>query len=69
MIAERLAPWPVARPLGARRWLHNIGLLALGSVAVRLVVPAAAMGAAFWAQSRQIGLFLRWNCRCGRPFR
>jgi len=57
MIAERLAPWRVARPLGARRWLHNIGLLALGSVAVRLVVPAAAMGAAFWAQSREIGLF------------
>lgn len=57
LIAERLAPWRVDRPLGARRWLHNIGLLAVGSVAVRLVVPAAAMGAAIWAQSREIGLF------------
>ena len=57
LLAERLAPWRVARPLGARRWLHTIGLLAVGSVAVRLLVPAAAMGAAIWAERRDIGLF------------
>lgn len=57
LLAERLLPWRVARPLGARRWLSNIGLLAIGSVLVRLVVPAAAMGAAFWAQQRELGLF------------
>jgi sterol desaturase/sphingolipid hydroxylase (fatty acid hydroxylase superfamily) len=42
--------------MGRRRWVHNLGLLAVGSVLVRLLVPAAAMGAAFWAQSRGFGL-------------
>jgi sterol desaturase/sphingolipid hydroxylase (fatty acid hydroxylase superfamily) len=56
MLAEQIAPWRVARPLGRRRWLHNLGLLAVGSVLVRLLVPAAAMGAAFWAQGRGFGL-------------
>ncbi len=57
LLAERLVPWRVARPLGARRWFANIGLLALSSVAVRLLVPVAAIGAAIWAQGRDIGLF------------
>ncbi len=56
ILAERLWPWAVARPLGARRWWGNLGLLAVGTVLIRLVVPAAAMGAAFWAQARAWGL-------------
>jgi sterol desaturase/sphingolipid hydroxylase (fatty acid hydroxylase superfamily) len=59
VVLERAMPWRVARPLGPRRWLHNIGLLASGSVLVRVLVPAAAMGAAFWAEARGIGL-LHW---------
>ena len=57
ILLERALPWRVARPLGMWRWPHNLGLVVLGSVLVRLVVPAAAMGAAFWAEARGIGLF------------
>ena len=56
LLAERLWPWRVARPLGARRGWGNFGLLALGTLLIRLVVPAAAMGVAFWAQERGWGL-------------
>jgi len=63
ILAERLWPWAAARPtgtaarpLGARRWWGNLGLLAVGTVLIRLIVPAAAMGAAFWAQARGWGL-------------
>jgi len=59
LAAERLIPWNVPRPLGWRRWLPNFGLVALGSVAVRFLMPLAAVGAALWAQSRDIGL-LNW---------
>lgn len=60
LAAERLWPWRVARPLGARRWVGNLGLLAVGTILIRLVVPAAAMGAAFWAQARGWGLMQGW---------
>lgn len=56
LLAEMLAPWRVARPLGPRRWSHHFGLLMLGALLARLLVPAGAMGAAFWAQSRGLGL-------------
>jgi sterol desaturase/sphingolipid hydroxylase (fatty acid hydroxylase superfamily) len=45
------------RTLGARRWLGNLGLAACGAAAVRLAAPAAAVGAALWAEARGIGLF------------
>lgn len=57
ILLERMLPWRVARPLGMRRWPHNLGLVVLGSVLVRLVAPAAAMGAAFWAEAQGVGLF------------
>lgn len=53
---ERLRPWRDARPLGMRRWPSNIGLGVLGALLVRAAVPAAAVGAAAWAQARGIGL-------------
>lgn len=56
LAAERLIPWNVPRPLGWRRWIPNFGLVALGAVTVRFLMPLAAVGAAFWAQSRGIGL-------------
>ena len=56
LLAEILAPWRVARPLGLRRWPHNFGLLVVGSALLRLLVPATAMGAALWAQARGLGL-------------
>lgn len=59
LAAERLIPWKVPRPLGWRRWVPNFGLLALGAVTVRFLLPLAAVGAALWAQSRDIGL-MNW---------
>jgi sterol desaturase/sphingolipid hydroxylase (fatty acid hydroxylase superfamily) len=41
----------------SRRWIANVGLLLLSSVILRIVFPAAAVGAAFWAQQMEFGLF------------
>jgi sterol desaturase/sphingolipid hydroxylase (fatty acid hydroxylase superfamily) len=59
LLAERLIPWAQPHPLGWRRWLPNLGLVALGGVAVRFGLPLAAVGAALWAQAQGIGL-LNW---------
>lgn len=57
--AERLIPWSQPRPLGWRRWLPNLGLVALGALLVRFGLPLAAVGAAAWAEARGIGL-MNW---------
>jgi sterol desaturase/sphingolipid hydroxylase (fatty acid hydroxylase superfamily) len=57
VVLERLRPWRAVRPLGMRRWPANLGLALLGSLLVRAAVPAAAVGAAVWAEGRGIGLF------------
>ncbi|MDN2568557.1 sterol desaturase family protein [Aquibium sp. A9E412] len=41
----------------ARRWLTNLSMVLLSSVVLRIVFPAAAVGAALWAESRGWGLF------------
>jgi len=41
----------------SQRWLHNLSLLGLATVLVRLLIPAGAVGAALWAQSQQLGLW------------
>ncbi len=56
LLAERIIPWAQPRPLGARRWVANLGLVALGSVLVRLTLPLAAVGVALWAQDADVGL-------------
>lgn len=53
---ERWRPWGHARPLGRSRWPGNIGLAFAGALLVRAVVPAAAVGAAVWAEGRGLGL-------------
>lgn len=52
---ERL--WP-RRPqrLDWRRWPGNLGLAIVDSLALRLVAPAAAVGVAFWAEARGLGV-------------
>jgi hypothetical protein len=55
---ERLIPWRQARPLGRRRWPANLGLAVLGALLVRAVMPAAAVGAALWAEARGWGLLV-----------
>ncbi|MBK1658661.1 sterol desaturase family protein [Paracraurococcus ruber] len=53
---ERLIPWRRDRPLGIRRWPGNVGLAVAGALLLRALMPAAAIGAAFWAEARGIGL-------------
>jgi hypothetical protein len=54
---ERVVPWQSDRRLlGMRRWPGNFGLALLGALLVRATVPAAAVGAALWAQARGSGL-------------
>jgi sterol desaturase/sphingolipid hydroxylase (fatty acid hydroxylase superfamily) len=43
--------------LKTRRWFTNVAMVVLSSVLVRILFPAAAVGAAFWAESRGYGLF------------
>jgi sterol desaturase/sphingolipid hydroxylase (fatty acid hydroxylase superfamily) len=39
------------------RWRRNLGLIAVSTLASRLVVPASGAAAAFWAGANGIGLF------------
>jgi len=41
----------------SRRWLTNLGLVVLSSVVLRVVFPAAAVGAALWARENGWGVF------------
>jgi sterol desaturase/sphingolipid hydroxylase (fatty acid hydroxylase superfamily) len=58
-----MAIWEVARPRRrlllpkARRWLSNLSLVAVNSLLLRLVFPAAAVGIAAAAAARGWGLF------------
>jgi sterol desaturase/sphingolipid hydroxylase (fatty acid hydroxylase superfamily) len=54
---ELLAPrraWAVGR---APRWTNNLGILVVDVIAVRVLIPAAAVGAALFAAERGWGLF------------
>jgi sterol desaturase/sphingolipid hydroxylase (fatty acid hydroxylase superfamily) len=42
--------------LAWRRWPSNLGLVAIGSVLLRLVAPAGAVGVAVWAEAQGLGL-------------
>lgn len=42
--------------LKSRRWMTNLSLLVVSSAVLRVVFPAAAVGAALWAESRGWGL-------------
>ena len=61
---EAAAP---ARPLSvpkAKRWLNNLGLVALNSLVLRLLFPAAAVGVATLAEQQGWGALRYW----GVPF-
>jgi sterol desaturase/sphingolipid hydroxylase (fatty acid hydroxylase superfamily) len=57
-----MALWELAAPRRALtvskavRWLNNLGLVALNTVLLRLLFPAAAVGVAAWAQQQGWGL-------------
>ncbi len=60
-----MAVWEVAAPvrqLTARkpkRWFRNIAVAVMNAFVVRLVAPAGAVGVAWWAESRGVGLLNR----------
>jgi sterol desaturase/sphingolipid hydroxylase (fatty acid hydroxylase superfamily) len=62
-IFATMAAWELVAPRRALtvskpvRWLNNVGLVALNSVALRLIFPAAAVGMAAFAQAQGWGLF------------
>ena len=43
--------------LKTRRWFTNVSMVVLSSVMLRMLFPAAAVGAALWAENRGYGLF------------
>lgn len=55
-LAEHLWPRRGRALHRVQRWPHNLALVGVGTVAVRLVAPAGVVTAALWAESRQWGL-------------
>ena len=51
---------PLTAPKGSR-WFTNWAIVILDSLVVRLIFPAAAVGAAFWAAANGFGLFNLWG--------
>ncbi len=57
LLAPRLERPEMVGALKAKRWFTNFSILILSSMLLRLVFPAAAVGAAVYAESRGLGLF------------
>ncbi|MBI1188936.1 MAG: sterol desaturase family protein [Alphaproteobacteria bacterium] len=57
MTLEARAPRRTRTQTPRARWSNNLAIAALNALAVRLVFPAAAIGAALWAQAEGVGLF------------
>ncbi|MET0597928.1 MAG: sterol desaturase family protein [Mesorhizobium sp.] len=55
--SPRLERPEMAGALKSRRWMTNVGLLLVSSALLRVAFPAAAVGAAVWAEARGLGLF------------
>jgi sterol desaturase/sphingolipid hydroxylase (fatty acid hydroxylase superfamily) len=45
--------------LKAKRWLTNVSIVIVSSLALRIIFPLAAVGTAIWAESREYGI-LPW---------
>ena len=54
---EFFAPRRTPKPVKAKRWFTNWVIVIIDSFVLRLVFASAAVGAALWAQSTNIGLF------------
>jgi len=57
LLAPRLEREEMRGALKSRRWVTNLAMVVLSSVALRIVFPLAAVGTALWAQSEGLGLF------------
>lgn len=56
-VAEALFPRRPKTQSQTRRWFSNLGLLVIGAVAARWLLPIVPVGAALWAADQGIGLF------------
>lgn len=61
---ELASPWRPAALSRLVRWRTNLGLSLVNMLAVRAIVPAAAMGVAVWCKMGEVGLFNQF----GIPF-
>jgi sterol desaturase/sphingolipid hydroxylase (fatty acid hydroxylase superfamily) len=43
--------------LKTKRWFTNISMVVLSSLCLRIIFPAAAVGAAIWLETKNLGLF------------
>lgn len=50
-------PFRKASVSKSQRWVNNFSLVLMNSVALRILFPAAAVGAAIYAEHQEIGLF------------
>lgn len=55
--SPRLERAEMVGALKSRRWFANLSMVLLSSVVLRVAFPAAAVGAALWAQDNGIGFF------------
>lgn len=56
LLAPRLERDEMRGALKSRRWITNLAMVVLSSVALRIIFPAAAVGTAIWAESNGLGL-------------
>ncbi len=56
LVMEVVLRGPNPAPARGRRWPANAGLVLLDTVLARLLLPAGVVGAAAWAQAREVGL-------------
>ena len=57
LVSPRLARPEMTGALRSRRWLTNFALVIISTIVLRIVFPAAAVGAAAWADSSGVGVF------------
>jgi sterol desaturase/sphingolipid hydroxylase (fatty acid hydroxylase superfamily) len=57
LLSPRLERPEMMGALKSRRWFTNLSMVIVSSVMLRVVFPAAAVGAAIWAQANGWGIF------------
>jgi sterol desaturase/sphingolipid hydroxylase (fatty acid hydroxylase superfamily) len=57
LVSPRLERPEMTGALKSRRWFTNLSMVLISSLVLRLIFPAAAVGAAAWAEARGWGLF------------
>lgn len=57
LVSPRLERAEMAGALKTQRWFTNLSMVILSSILLRLIFPAAAVGAAVWAEGNGWGLF------------